>query len=129
MLESARSRLLRNSPAWLLAIGLFAMAMQALGGIGLMPRLSVSGFQLEICTSKGISKAGVTPLSGQTSLPDSGHQDCCTLCAAGAPLVLADAAPGVPPAPTFRDILVAASSPRPAATAWLAHPPRGPPPA
>ena len=130
MLHSIRFRPFRHSAAWLLAIGLFAMAMQALGGSGLMPHLSAAGgVQLEICTSKGVSKILVTPQSGQTSLPDSGRQDCCTLCAASAPLLLADAALGVPPAPTFRDIPDAASSPRPAATAWLAHPPRGPPPA
>lgn len=130
MHQSTPFRPFRHSSAWLLVIGLFAMAIQALGGIGLMPRLSASGgFQLEICTSKGVSKIAKRPQSGQTSLPDSGHQDHCTLCAASAPLLLADAAPGVPPAPTFRDVPVAASSPRPAATAWLAHPPRGPPPA
>ena len=79
MLQSARFRSLRHSPALLLAIGLFAMAIQALGGIGLMPHLSAGGgFQLEICTSKGVSKVAVTPQSGQTSLPDSSHRDCCT---------------------------------------------------
>lgn len=127
MHQSTRFRPFRHSPAWLLAIGLFAMAMQALGGIGLMPRLSAGGFQLEICTSKGVSKVALTQQSGQTPLPDGGHRDHCTLCAASAPLLLADATLGVSSAPTFGDVLVAASSPRPAAAAWLAHPPRGPP--
>lgn len=126
-----RFRPFRHSPAWLLAIGLFAMAMQAMGGIGLMPRMAGGGFQVEICTSKGVSKLAVTSQSGQTSLPtnvpDAGHQDCCTLCAAGAPLLLADTAPGVPPAPTFRGVLVAGPFLPPFALAWLSHPPRGPP--
>ena len=127
MRRSTRFRPFRHSPAWLLAIGLFAMAMQAMGGIGLMPRASADGgIQVEICTSKGVSKLAA-PQSGQTSLPDADHQDCCTLCAASAPLLLADAVPGVPPAPTFRSFFVANSFPRPSATAWLSHPPRGPP--
>ena len=128
MRRSARFRPLRHSPAWLLAIGLFAMAMQAMGGSGLMPRMAAGGgFQVEICTSKGVSKFAAASQSGRTSLPDSGHQDCCTLCAASAPLLPADGAIGVPPAPTFRGDLAVPSSPRPAASAWLAHPPRGPP--
>jgi hypothetical protein len=131
MRRSARFRPFRHSPAWLLAIGLFAMALQAMGGIGLMPHISAGGVQIEICTSKGVSKLAVTSPSGRTSLPtnvpDAGHQDCCTLCAASAPLLLADAAIGVPPAPTFRSIFVADSFPRSSTTAWLSHPPRGPP--
>ena len=127
MHRSAHFRPFRHSAAWLLAIGLFAMAIQALGGIGLMPRVSGSGFQVEICTSKGVSKLAVSAQSGQTSQPDGGHQDCCTLCAAGAPLLPAAAALGVPPAPTFRNILVVGSVPRFAAAAWLLQPPRGPP--
>ena len=128
MRRSARFRPLRHSPAWLLAIGLFAMALQAMGGIGLMPRaVAGGGVQMEICTSKGVSKLAMPVQSGRTSLPDSGHQDCCTLCAASAPLLLAYAAIGVPPAPTFRSVFIADSFPRPSATAWLSHPPRGPP--
>lgn len=127
MHRSARFRPFRHSPAWLLAIGLFAMAMQAMGGIGLMPRASGGGVQMEICTSKGLSKLVVASQSGQTSLPDAGHQDCCTLCAASAPLLLVDAALGVPSAPTFRSIFVANPFPRPSAAAWLSYPPRGPP--
>ena len=128
MRRSARFRPFRHSPAWLLAIGLFAMALQAMGGIGLMPRMAAGGgFQVEICTSKGVSKFAAASQSGRTSLPDSGHQDCCTLCAASAPLLLADAAIGVPPAPTFRSVFVAGLHLSPFAVAWLSHPPRGPP--
>jgi hypothetical protein len=128
MPRSTRFRPFRHSSAWLLAIGLFAMALQALGGIGLMPRMAAGGgFVVEICTSKGIDKIATAVQSGKTSLPDAGHQDCCTLCAASAPLLLADAMPGVPPAPTFSGIFVANLFPRPSAAAWLSHPPRGPP--
>jgi hypothetical protein len=131
MRRSARFRPFRHSPAWLLAVGLFAMAMQAMGGIGLMPRVSAGGgFQVEICTSKGVSKLAVASPSGQTSLPnvpDAGHQDCCTLCAASAPLLLADAGLGVPPAPTFPGVPLAGTFPSPSVLAWLSHPPRGPP--
>ena len=57
MRRFARFRPFRHSPAWLLAIGLFAMALQAMGGSGLMPRFSAGGgFQMEICTGKGVSK-------------------------------------------------------------------------
>ncbi len=132
MRRLARFRPLRHSPAWLLAVGLFAMALQAMGGSGLMPRVAADGgFQVEICTSKGVGKFSLPSQSGRTSLPadmpDAGHQDCCTLCAAGAPLLLADAVLGVPPAPTFRGVLAAAPLLSPFARAWLSHPPRGPP--
>lgn len=127
MHRSARFRPFRHSAVWLLAIGLFAMALQAMGGSGLMPRVSGGGFQVEICTSKGVSKLALASPAGQTSLPESAHQDCCSLCAASAPLLLAAAAPGVPPAPTFSNIPVAAAFRGPAAIAWLSHPPRGPP--
>jgi hypothetical protein len=57
MRRSARFRPLRHSPAWLLAVGLFAMALQAMGGSGLMPRLAAAGgLQMEICTGKGVGK-------------------------------------------------------------------------
>lgn len=128
MLRSARFRPFRHSSAWLLAIGLFAMALQAMGGSGLMPRVSAgAGFELEICTSKGVGKLAAASQSGRTSLPDAGHRDCCTLCAASAPLLLADAVLGVPPAPSFRGDFVAKPVPRLSAIAWLSHPPRGPP--
>lgn len=127
MRRSTRFRPFRHSPAWLLAIGLFAMALQAMGGSGLMPHISARGVQMEICSSKGVSKLALTSQPGRTSLPDAGHQDCCTLCAASVPLLPVDALPGVPPAPTLRSVFVANPFPRPSATAWLSHPPRGPP--
>ena len=127
MRRSARFRPLRHSPAWLLAIGLFAMALQAMGGSGLMLRHAGGGLQMEICTGKGVVKLAPASQSGKSSLPDAGHQECCTLCAASAPLLLADAAIGVPPAPTFRSVFVAGLHLSPFAVAWLSHPPRGPP--
>lgn len=127
MRPAAGIRPLRLSPAWLLALGLFALVLQAMGGSGLMPRVSGDGgVQLEICTSKGVGKLALASQPGKTSLPDAG-QDCCTLCAASAPLLLADALPGVAPAPTSRGVVVAGSAPRLGAPSWLSHPPRGPP--
>jgi hypothetical protein len=131
MPRSADFRRFRHSPVWLLAIGVFALALQAMGASGLMPRMATGGgLQMEICTSKGVGTLAPTSQPGRTSLPNvpnAGHQDCCTLCAAGAPLLLVDAVLGVPPVPTFRSAFVAGSFPRPPATAWLSHPPRGPP--
>ena len=132
MPRSARFRPFRHSPAWLLAVGLFALALQAMVGSGLMPRFSAGGgFQVEICTGKGLGKLAVSSQPGRTSLPtnvpDAGHQDCCSLCAASAPLLLADAILGVPPAPTFPGVPLAGTFLPPPAIAWLSHPPRGPP--
>ena len=119
----------RRPPVWLLAIGLFAMAMQALGGSGVMPRSSGGSFHVEICTSKGADKLASTLPSGKTSLPDSGHQDCCKLCVSSAPLLLPDVALGVPLAPTFRSIFFAGSFSHSPAFERLSPPLRGPPPA
>lgn len=128
MNRSAHFRQSRHSPLWLLALGLFAMAMHAFGNAGLMPRsVAGSGFMAEICTSKGVSKIDPALLAGKTSLPDSGHQDCCKLCVASSPLLQADTALGVLPALTFGSHVLAGPFPFPASLARLSHPPRGPP--
>jgi len=128
MLPSADLLWFRHRAAWLLACGLFAMAMQTLGGNGLMRQHSVAGgFYAEICTAAGLSKVDPARQSGNPSFPDGAHQDCCKLCAASAPLLTVDAILGVPPAPTFRGVLFASSFPHPSPFARLSHPPRGPP--
>lgn len=128
MLRSAHLLLFRHRAAWLLACGLFAMAMQAFGAIGLMRQNSAAGgFHTEICTSKGLSKMDPALQSGNTSLPDNSHPDCCKLCAASVPLLAVDAVLGVPPAPTFAKLFFEIRSLRPAAFARVSHPPRGPP--
>lgn len=128
MLRSAHFQPFRQAPVWLLAFGLFAMAMQVLGGIGIMPRSMASGsFLAEVCTSKGIVKRDLERQSGSSSLPDSGHQDCCVLCAASAPVLLAHASLGVPPAPTFRNAFIANPLSPPPIPAWLLQSSRGPP--
>lgn len=128
MLASAHLRPLRHPPVWLLAIGLFAMAMHALGGAGLMPRsIASGGFMAEICTSKGVAKLDPALQAGNTSLPDSGHQDCCKLCVASSSLLAAAGGLGVPPAPTFASVFFSSHFPFPAFIARLSHPPRGPP--
>jgi len=114
--------------AWLLAIGLFAVAMHVFGGTGVMRgNAGVGSFYAEICTAAGVSKIDPAQPSGNSSLPDSGHHDCCKLCTASAFLLTADLALAVPPAPTFVALLVAPSVLRPAAVVWVSHPPRGPP--
>jgi hypothetical protein len=128
MHRSASLRPFRQSPAWLFAIALFAMAMQAIGGSGIMPRNAAGGdFRAEICTSRPAGRVDPASRSGQPALPDSGHQDCCSLCLTGTPVLLADATLGVPPAPTFDSIFFSSPFPFPSTSARLSHPPRGPP--
>ncbi len=118
----------RRHALWLLAVGLFAMVLQTLGGVG--PRAvrpAGGGFQAEICTSRGLARAAAALPAGKTSLPAGDHQDCCRLCVFSAPLLLADAMPGVPPAPTFSGVFFASSFPSPTVIARWSQPPRGPP--
>ncbi len=128
MRRSAYLHRFRHSPAWLFAIALFAMAMQAMGSGGIMPRNAAGGdFRAEICTSRPAESADPARGSGQPALPDSGHQDCCSLCLAGTPVLLAEATLGVPPAPTFDSVFFSSPFPFPSTAARLLHPPRGPP--
>jgi len=104
------------------------MALQAMGGSGLMRQhTAAGGFYAEICTTAGLSRTDPARQSGNTPLPDSAHSDCCKLCAGSAPLLAVDVVPGVPPAPTFRGTFFASPFPRPSAFARFSHPPRGPP--
>ena len=112
--------------AWLFAMGLFAMAMTAMGGTGVLrTHTAGTGFFVEICSAKGARSVPGQP-SGEHSLPGS-HSDCCQLCATGAPLLLADATLALPPAPEFAQVRFAEPVSRPGAMARLSHPPRGPP--
>jgi hypothetical protein len=114
--------------AWLLACGLFAIAMTAMGGVGLMrTHAAGGGFLVEICSAKGAGRIEFVSQSGERSLPGGSHSDCCQLCATGAPLLLADATLVVPTAPVLGDTLSADPVSRPAASARLSHAPRGPP--
>ncbi len=118
----------RRRAARLLAFGLLAVAMHALAGSGLMRVHSAgSGFFAEICTSKGTRPIDPAFAAGTLPSPDRGHQDCCTLCASGLPLLFAGAGIAVPPAPTFRSVFFSSPFPSPAAFARVSHPPRGPP--
>ena len=128
MLRPAHLLSFRHCAGWLLACGLFAMAMHAFAAIGLMRQDSAAGgFRAEICTSKGLGKTDPARQSGSPFLPDSAHHDCCKLCAASVPLLAVDAVLGVPPAPTFRSVFLAGSVSSPLAFAQRLHPPRGPP--
>ena len=114
--------------AWLFAFGLFAMAMTAMGGTGLMRTHGAGGsFFVEMCSSKGAGRIDLALQSGNSSLPESVHQDCCQLCATNAPLLRADSTLDLPSAPVFGSARFASLVSRPAALAWLSHPPRGPP--
>jgi hypothetical protein len=121
----------------LLVLGVFAMFMQSLAGMGLMGSHagSDSKFVAEICTTLGISNALATQstladLADQQPANDNGNgnvHNCCKLCVASSPLLLASTSLAVSPAPTFHAIFAAPFSARPASFAWTAHPPRGPP--
>ena len=122
--------LFRHRALWLLASGLFVMALQTLGGVGAgAVRLAGGGFQAEICTSGGLARAAAALPAGKTSLPASDHQDCCRLCVFSAPLMLAAAVLGAPPGPAFGSVLFASSFRWPVVIARWSQPPRGPPPA
>lgn len=114
--------------AWLFAMGLFAMAMTAMGGFGAMrPHAPGNGFYVEICSARGAGLIGLALPSGERSLPPGSQSDCCQLCAASAPLMLAGTALAMPPGPAIRAIRSVDPVSRPAAIARLSHPPRGPP--
>lgn len=120
---------LRSDPArtLLLALGVLAVMLHALTGMGLMrmPRVGNGGISIAICASHGLARD--TAPDGKTRPASHDHHDCCKLCAASGPALLTDTSFAVPPAPTFS---VSAFLPAPARTASLAvaaHPPRGPP--
>lgn len=120
----------------LLVLGVFALFMHSLAGMGLMGSHAGSNgkFVAEICTALGISpdKAITTAIGNMAdndSPPANGNaHDCCKLCVASAPLLLADTPLAVSPEPTFRITLAPPPPTRPASPVWTAHPPRGPPP-
>jgi hypothetical protein len=118
----------QSKAAWLLAFGLFAMAMTAMGGTGLMRATAAGGgFFVEICSAKGAGRIEIALPSGESSTPAGGHSDCCQLCAASAPLLLVGAMLDLSPAPAFGGVRFASLVSRPAAIERLSHPPRGPP--
>ena len=122
---------LRHRSAWLLALGLLAVALHALAGTGLMRAGAVAGsgdrFVAEVCTSHGLAKPDPSRTGGGDSSPATGMHDCCKLCAAGAPVLAAGIGIGVPPAPTFSIRGAADGSAHPTLAVRTAHSPRGPP--
>ena len=122
---------LRHRSAWLLALGLLAVALQALGGTGLLRPGASAGtgekFAAEVCTSHGVVKAAAAQLPGAGSQPATDAHDCCKLCAAGAPLLIAGIGIAVSPAPTFIPGTDSPNSAPPTLAVRTAHPPRGPP--
>ena len=126
--------------AWsLFVLGVLAVLMHTLAAIGLigshqaMARGNAdAGFSAAICSVVGTTAnaaSDTASIAGNTNpQPANGNpHDCCKLCVAGAPLLLADAIAAVPPAPTFHAARMNVDTARPATAAWTAHPPRGPP--
>jgi hypothetical protein len=122
---------LRHRSAWLLAIGLLAVALHALAGTGLMRTSAVAGsgdrFVAEVCTSHGLATLDPSQTGSGDSSPATGMHDCCKLCAAGAPLLIAGIGIAVSPAPTFIPGNDSPNSAPPTLAVRTAHPPRGPP--
>lgn len=122
---------LRHRSAWLLALGLLAVALHALAGTGLMRSGVVAGssdrFVAEVCTSHGLSTPDPAQAGNGGSSPATGMHDCCKLCAAGAPVLAADIGIDVAPGPAFSIRSAADGSSHPALAVRTAHPPRGPP--
>lgn len=121
---------LRRHAAWLLFVGLLAVALNALAGAGVMlPGAGSGGKQYagEVCTSHGLMKIDPAQTGTADPQPASGAHDCCKQCATGGPLLAMELGNAVSPAPTFGALRNRYAPARPALVAWTAHPPRGPP--
>jgi len=131
MLQTIHFLSFRRRAVRLLALGLLAVALQALAGTGLLRPGTSAGigekFAAEVCTSHGVVKLDPAQTGDGSSLPATGLHDCCKLCAAGAPLLIAGIGIGVPPAPTFIPGNDSPDSAPPTLAVRTAHPPRGPP--
>ncbi|MBI5791940.1 MAG: DUF2946 family protein [Rhodocyclales bacterium] len=113
----------------LLALGLLAMALHLVAGSAMARAAAAQGgkggFVTELCTSHGVVRLDLGQSGGKS--PAGEFHDCCTLCAAGAPLLAAGHGSAVAPAPTFHATQDwRRFAPRlPAPLAF--HAPRGPP--
>ena len=113
----------RRHPARLLLVGLFATLLHLLAGSG-MVRAGVAGpdgFVPDVCSSHGGVKPGTAD-----DLPQGGH-DCCKLCAAGGPPLLAATAVAAALTPTWFGWVAHAESEAPNVAPASTHRPRGPP--
>lgn len=121
----------RRRTAWLLFLGLLAVVLHGLAGTGLVRASASTGsgdsFVAEVCTSHGLSRLDPAQTRGDSSQPASGAHDCCKLCATGGPLLTADLAPGVAPAPAVATPHDPPPVARPTLAVRTAHRPRGPP--
>lgn len=131
MLRYADLPSFRHRAAWLLCLGLLAVALHAMAGTGLLRTSMTAGkgetFAAEVCTSHGVVKADSSRTADDSGQPASGVHDCCKLCAATGPLLAASIEIGVPPAPTLAAPYESPDSARPRSALGIAHPPRGPP--
>ena len=129
MRDTAHPFPIRRRPALLLAVGLLAMVLHLVAGSGMVRAAAaqtvkgaISG---ELCTSHGVVRFDLG--RDGSEVPSGEVHDCCTLCAAGAPLLAPGDSPAVAPAPTFR---ITQDSRRFVPRSHLpltAHAPRGPP--
>lgn len=111
-----------TAPRLLLALGLLAVALHLWAAVALPAGAAGSdGFVAEVCTSHGLAAVP----GGGTPAP-AGH-DCCKLCGAGAPLLLAAPTAAVPPAPTLAARTLSTDTAVLPPVARSAHAPRGPP--
>lgn len=129
MRNSARPFLIRRHPVILLALGLLAMALHLVAGSG-MTRAAAGqggkgGFLTELCTSHGVVKLDLGQGGGK--VPAGEVHDCCTLCAAGAPLLAPGHGLAVSPAPTFGAAPIWRRLAQRTHVPLTAHAPRGPP--
>lgn len=120
----------RHNAIRLLFLGLLVMGLQALAGTGLVPARAAmdSGgrFVAEVCTSHGVFTPDPARLAEHVPA-DGAQHDCCQLCAGAGPLLAAQSALGVSPAPTFLVRVNSHAFAHLPLVVSLAPPPRGPP--
>ena len=113
----------------LLALAILALAIHALGSMGLMLKPVPSGaqFTVEICTSHGLVKLDPAHLAGRSSQPNQQLHDCCDLCGASGPLLAVSFAAPTPAAANPVAGVFPQSRPHRVQFRRAAHPARGPP--
>lgn len=114
------------TPQLIVTLGMFAVALHNLAGMGLMHSRTAAGkLAIEVCTPQSMAVQDTTTTD---SLPSDSHvmRECCKLCIASGSLPLAVIVAAVVPAPTFTVSLPAFAAARPATFDWTAYFPRGP---
>ena len=128
----ARHFFLKNSTRhWFVVVAFLAMTMNLLAGTGVVHSVVMSdgmaGFSGEVCTVAGGSKQPVASTDSEPAPNQSFDHSCCGICLAGAAPLASQAADGVLPAPTAKDLVSVFVAPPPTLLAARSHRPRGPP--